>query len=101
MMIVTADVAKSSQKLGVGAVIGVVIGGAVLMVGIILLVCLFLCRRKSKASNGLLSHADFFNTGKEGTPQAFGPLGWKFCNSLAQLSSQRAAIPFDVILEQC
>jgi predicted RND superfamily exporter protein len=65
-MIVFADPAKPSRKFGTGAVAGVAVGGAVLMAVIVLLLYLFLCRRRSKSKQGSKSHPDFFSTGKEG-----------------------------------
>ena len=66
IMMVFADCAKPSQKFGVGTVVGVAVGGAVLMAMVILLFYLLLCRRRSNSNAGSKSHPDFFSTGKEG-----------------------------------
>lgn len=65
-----ADDAKPSRKFGVGAVVGVAVGGAVLMAMIVLLLYLFLCRRQSKSKKGSKFHPNFFSTGKEGSVKA-------------------------------
>jgi len=89
---VSADAVKSSRALGVGAVVGVVIAGALLVVVILFLLYLFLYRRprRSKPSNGLLSHADFFSTGKEGKAAHISATFAKNLDILAQLTSQTA-----------
>ncbi|KAG0585808.1 hypothetical protein KC19_2G040800 [Ceratodon purpureus] len=80
------DAAKTSQKLGVGAVVGVAVGGAVLVAVTILLLCLFLRRRKSRSSEGSKSHPDFFSTGKEGGSLRFNSINWEVPNGVQRFT---------------
>lgn len=76
VLTVLADEVKSSKKFGIGAIIGVTVGGAVLMIFLMTLAYFFLFKRKSKAREGPKSRPDFFSIGKEGTCLDIGLCIW-------------------------
>ncbi|XP_024393935.1 uncharacterized protein [Physcomitrium patens] len=80
------DEVKSSKKFGIGAIIGVTVGGAVLMIFLMTLAYFFLFKRKSKAREGPKSRPDFFSIGKEVGSMRYSSALWEVPNGVQRFT---------------